>query len=105
MKHSISIVMMPLIAMAASASVAQQPAEAGSHNPIMKPSNTKRAGTPASGISSFTRGQARGRLAKAGYTTISQLTKDGSGAWMASAMKDGKKVMVALDYKGNVTVR
>lgn len=97
--------MLPLLAMAASAAVAQQPVAQSSHNPVLKSSDTKRVVGPAHGVSSFTRGQAQGRLAKAGYTTISALTKDGSGAWMANAMKGGKHVKVALDYKGNVTVR
>ena len=60
---------------------------------------------PAHGANSFTRRQARGRLAKAGYTNVSHLTKDPSGAWMASAMKGGQQANVALDYKGNITTR
>ncbi len=76
-----------------------------SHNPAVKSSAPAPVAAPAHGATSFTRNQARGRLAKAGFTNISHLTKDPSGAWMATAMKGGQKVNVALDYKGNVTTR
>ena len=76
-----------------------------SHNPAVKSSAPAPVAAPAHGATSFTRSQARGRLAKAGFTNVSHLTKDPSGAWMAFAMKGGQKVNVALDYKGNVTTR
>jgi hypothetical protein len=76
-----------------------------SHNPAVKSSAPAMVAAPAHGTTSFTRNQARGRLAKAGFTNLSHLTKDSSGAWMTTAMKGGQKVNVALDYKGNVTTR
>jgi len=86
----------------AAPSLAQQ---AGSHNPAIKDSSAHGVAAPAKGANSFTRGQATKRLAKAGYTGITGLTKDSDGVWMATATKDGKSVQVGLDYKGNVTVR
>jgi hypothetical protein len=50
----------------------------------------------------FTEKQARNHLARLGYTNISELTKDESGAWRGSAKKDGKSVMVGIDVKGTV---
>lgn len=91
-------------AMFCSAVSAQAPA-ISSHNPAVKSSRPALVAAPAHGANSFTRNQAHGRLAKAGYTNVSHLTKDPSGAWMASAMKGGQKVNVALDYKGNITTR
>ena len=91
-------------ALSFNASVCAQ-APANSHNPAVKSSAPVAVTAPAHGASSFTRDQARGRLAKAGYTNVTRLTKDRNGAWMASAMKDGQKVNVALDYKGNITTR
>ncbi len=75
-----------------------------SHNPAVKDSAPHAVTAPANGRNSFTERQAMKRLAKAGYT-VSSLTKDSSFAWMGSAMKGGKSVTVALDYKGNVTTR
>lgn len=50
----------------------------------------------------FTEEQARSHLSHLGYTNISELTKDESGAWRGSAKKDGKTVMVGIDVKGTV---
>jgi hypothetical protein len=72
-----------------------QTAAVSSHNPAVKSRAPAPVAAPAHGATSFTRHQARGRLA----------TKDPSGAWMASAMKGGQQVNVALDYKGDVTTR
>ena len=38
----------------------------------------------------------------AGLTSVASLVKDGDGIWRGSAMKDGKAVKVAVDFKGNV---
>ena len=94
-----------LLALSSGAFALPQAAPADSHNPMVKDSTVRKTVAPASGISSFTQAQARGRIAKAGYSGVSKLTKDGSGAWMGMAMKGGKKLHVALDYKGNVTER
>ncbi len=75
-----------------------------SHNPAVKDSTAHAVTAPAKGHNSFTEGQAKKRLAKAGYT-VASLTKDADGAWMGMATKDGKSVTVALDYKGNITTR
>ena len=90
------------ILVAASPALAQQ---AGSHNPAVKDSSPHGVAAPAKGSNSFTRGQATKRLAKAGYTGITGLTKDANGVWMGTATKDGKSVQVGLDYKGNITVQ
>lgn len=59
-------------------------------------------GAPIEGANSFTEGQAKDRLVAAGFTSVSSLAKDGDGIWRGSAMKDGKSVKVAVDFKGNV---
>ena len=63
------------------------------------PSN---ADQPATGKNSFTKGQARHRIQKKGYSHVSGLTKDQDGVWRGSAQKDGQQVSVWLDFKGNV---
>ena len=79
-------------------------ADAGSHNPAVKTAAVHTTAMAAKGRNSFTEAQARGRIAKDGYTAVSKLTKNGNGVWQGTAMKGGAKVNVALDYKGNVTV-
>ncbi|HLM11814.1 MAG TPA: hypothetical protein VK362_05470 [Reyranella sp.] len=59
-------------------------------------------GAPLKGANSFTEGQAKDRAVAAGFTSVSSLAKDGDGVWRGSAMKDGKSVKVAVDFKGNV---
>ena len=89
-----------LLATAASA----QSTQAGSDNPAIKDSAPRSVPSPAQGESSFTEAQARDRLTKAGYSGVTTLTKQ-DGSWHGMAMKNGKQVSVALDYKGNITTR
>lgn len=57
---------------------------------------------PLKGANSFTESQAKNRIAKAGFTNVSKLTKDANGIWRGTASKTGKSVNVAVDYKGNI---
>ena len=57
------------------------------------------------GANSFTEGEVRRRLEKAGYHEVKDLKKDGDGIWHAGAMVDGKPANVGLDFKGNVAVQ
>jgi protein CpxP len=57
---------------------------------------------PAHGSNSFTAGQAQSRLERSNFQNVSGLKKDGDGVWRGTAMKDGAKVGVWVDYKGNV---
>jgi len=59
-------------------------------------------GAPLKGANSFTEGQAKDRIVAAGFTSVSSLAKDGDGVWRGNAMKDGKAVKIAVDFKGNV---
>ena len=61
-------------------------------------------GAPFSGANSFTENQAKDRIIAAGYTDVAGLAKDANGVWRGGAMQDGKKVNVAVDYKGNVVI-
>lgn len=90
-------------ALLASGAGAQSP-QTGSHNPAMKDGSPHTLATPAEGANSFTESQARGRFGKAGYTKIGKLAKD-NGLWRGTAVKNGKKKTVMLDYKGNITTR
>lgn len=79
------------------------PASAQDSNPAIKDGSPAHVTHAAEGANSFTEDQAKGRFAKAGYTGVSELMKNDKGLWVGVATKNGKKVHVALDYKGNVT--
>lgn len=76
-------------------------AAGGEDNQAVATTNAN-ASQPAHGANSFTRGEARGRIADNGYQNVSNLRKDGQGVWRGKAMKNGASVNVWLDYKGNV---
>ena len=59
----------------------------------------------AKGRNSFTEGEAKSRIEKAGFSNISELKKDDNGVWRGRASKDGRSVDVSLDYQGNVVTR
>lgn len=86
------------------ATSASAQSDQSSANPAIKDSAPQAVTTPANGQTSFTEKQAQERIGKAGYTNVSELTKTNAG-WHGTAMKDGKKVAVTLDYKGNITTR
>ena len=60
------------------------------------------AGAPFEGANSFTEGQAKDRVLAAGFANVSTLTKDAKGIWRGTLDSQGKKLNVAVDYKGNV---
>ena len=73
--------------------------------PAVKSPNANNPAAPVAGANSFTEGQAKSKIEANGYTNVSGLKKDDNGIWMAAGMKDGKAVMVALDYQGNVVAK
>lgn len=54
------------------------------------------------GANSFTQGEARSRLERAGLSGVSDLKKDDMGIWRGKATRGGKDVSVGLDFKGNI---
>lgn len=59
--------------------------------------------TPAAGANSFTEGQAKARVSRAGYANVSALHKDEQGVWRGTATKGGKQMTVGVDFQGHVT--
>lgn len=57
---------------------------------------------PLAGANSFTEGQAKARIEKAGYAGVNGLKQDEQGIWRGTASKNGQSTPVALDFKGNV---
>ncbi len=79
-------------------------AASGNGNQAVATTNAN-AQHPAHGANSFSRGEARTRIAGHGFQNVSDLHKDNNGVWRGKAMKDGQPVSVWLDYKGNVGQR
>ncbi|KAA0683273.1 PepSY domain-containing protein [Neorhizobium sp. P12A] len=77
-------------------------ANSNGNTPAVATPDTKNPTAPVEGANSFTEGQAKDRIEKAGYTGVKDLKKDDKGVWNATGMKDGKAVSIALDYQGNV---
>jgi len=72
--------------------------------PAIAPSATNPA-APVPGANSFTQSQAKDRIEKAGFSSVSALAKNTDGVWTAKATKDGAMKDVMLDYQGNVTTK
>ena len=71
---------------------------------MQKPAATD-AMAPVPGANSFTEAQARSRIESQGYAAVGALSKDAEGVWRGMAIKDGKQVSVAVDFKGNVMMQ
>lgn len=76
---------------AAGASAAADPTKADADRP-----------KPTPGANSFTEGQAQERIADQGFAEVQALRKGDDGVWRGTAMKDGQRVEVWLDYQGDV---
>ena len=62
----------------------------------------KNSNAPVAGRNSFTEGQAKSAIEKAGYTGVSDLKKDENGVWRGKASKGGASRAVSIDFQGNV---
>ncbi len=85
-----------------SAAFAQTPAQQGPANPAVKNMHENNSSAPVAGANSFTKGEAMKQIEAKGYTHVTKLTKDESGVWRGTAMKDGQSGPVSVDYQGNV---
>ncbi|TBW40353.1 hypothetical protein EYW49_03995 [Siculibacillus lacustris] len=65
-------------------------------------SSTTKTDAMVPGANSFTEAQARERIEKAGYASVSSLVKGPDGIWRGKASKAGAMVDVSIDFKGNV---
>ena len=74
-------------------------------NKAVNTTDPKTSDTPQRGANSFTEGQAKERMEKAGYNAISELKKSEDGVWRAKSIKGRTRLEVSIDYKGNVNER
>ena len=77
------------------------PAKSGPGNNAIN-SEQKNLTAPVSGRNSFTEGQAKSAIEKAGYTSVTGLKKDDNGVWRGMASKSGASNNVSVDFEGNV---
>ncbi|CAN7667877.1 PepSY domain-containing protein [Pararhizobium sp. LjRoot238] len=70
--------------------------------PAVATPSDQNATAPVEGANSFTEVQAKDRIVEAGYADVTDLKLDEKGVWQGKATKDGKAVMVSLDYQGNI---
>jgi putative membrane protein len=60
---------------------------------------------PVAGANSFTESQAKSRIEGAGFAQVTGLKKDDQGIWRGSAMQNGKRVNVSVDFRGYVVTQ
>jgi len=88
--------------MVASAALAQQPARDAPGNSAINSPGQNNSAAPVEGANSFTEGQARSRIEKAGFANVTELKKDDKGVWRGRATKGGTTQNVSVDFQGNV---
>ena len=62
----------------------------------------KNSDAPVAGRNSFTEGQAKTAIEKAGYSNVTELKKDDNGVWRGKASKNGLASAISVDFQGNV---
>lgn len=91
---------------ASTAAFAQTPAaKSGPNNNAVNSPGQNNSNAPVSGRNSFTEGEAKSAIEKAGYTNVTALKKDDSGVWRGKASKGGAATAVSIDFQGNVIAK
>ncbi len=83
----------------------QPPASQGPGNKAINQKDAVNPGAPVAGANSFTESQAKSRLENHGFVNVTNLRKDNSGVWRATATKDGKQQNVSLDFQGSIVAQ
>ena len=107
MKHALpALALCTALGLSALASAQVPSGGAGSDakgNAPVKQAHTVNDGGARRAHTSFTEGQARKHILKAGYQSVTGLNKGKDGVWRGTAMKNGASVEVGMDFKGNVS--
>ena len=101
MKRSFLYVCIGLLA-ATTASAQNEPAQSGPNNNAVNTPGQNNSNAPVAGSNSFTEGQAKSRIEKAGFGNVTELKKDDKGIWRGKASKGGSATSVSVDFQGNV---
>lgn len=102
------LIAMAAIAFSATSVFAQETKPATSSDgdtPAVATPTDQNAAAPVEGANSFTEDQAKERIVEAGYADVTELKLDDQGVWQGKATKDGKSVMVSMDYQGNIVAK
>jgi opacity protein-like surface antigen len=106
MKKILAASFLCMFAGAAAAQSANPPANSNPSMPATtSPNSGNNAGAPAAGANSFTEAQAKSRIEKDGFSSVSNLKKDDKGVWRGKGTKSGKTMDVSLDYQGNIVAK
>ena len=91
------------VLLASTGAMAQTPpAKSGPNNNAVNSPGQNNSNAPVAGRNSFTEGEAKSAIEKAGYNNVSELKKDDNGVWRGKASKGGTSTSVSLDFQGNV---
>lgn len=90
------------VLIASGAAYAQAPAAKDGPGNNAVNSEQKNSNVPVAGRNSFTEGQAKSAIEKAGYSNVTELKKDDNGVWRGKASKDGSAKSISVDFQGNV---
>ena len=101
MKRSLLLACAGLV-FAGAAAAQNPPAQSGPNNNAVNSSGQNNSSAPVAGRNSFTEGEAKSAIEKAGYTNVTELKKDDNGVWRGKASKGGSPTPVSLDFQGNV---
>lgn len=102
------IIASAIVALSASSVFARAATPSANPNgdtPAVATPSDQNATAPVEGANSFTEGQAKDRIVEGGYADVTELKLDDKGVWQAKATKDGKPVMVSMDYQGNIVAK
>ncbi len=100
MKRFVSMTVLAILV--SGAALAQAPAAKDGPGNNAVNSEEKNANAPVAGRNSFTEGQAKSAIEKAGYSGITDLKKDDDGVWRGKASKGGSTTSISVDFQGNV---
>jgi hypothetical protein len=101
MKRS-ALIVCAAVVISTSAFAQNPPAKSGPNNNAVNSSGQNNSNAPVAGRNSFTEGQAKSKIEKAGFTNVSALKKDDTGVWRGKASKGGSSTDVSVDFQGNV---
>jgi len=101
MKRSLLLAFVGLL-VATAASAQNPPAQSGPNNNAVNSAGQNNSDAPVAGRNSFTERQAKSKIEDAGFTNVTELTKDDNGIWRGKASKSGSATVVSVDFQGNV---
>lgn len=104
-KIILAVALLSATAMSVAAQTSAPSTSTDGNTPAVATPETKNPTAPVEGANSFTEAQAKSRIEEAGYSDVKDLKKDDKGIWMAAGMKDGKSVMISMDYQGNIVAK